>query len=132
MSGNKEGQVMAESAISIIEKETATEVAISGAMTIEQIDQVRVGLLEAFNLGKSVQVSLAAVTDVDLTGLQLLCSAHRTAMAREQDFSVSSGGCQALSSVAKVAGMLRHIGCPQDICGTCVWKSPAVDGKGPL
>ncbi len=115
--------------VRINEREASTDIALSGPLTVDRIEEVRVGLLRAFALGKSVRISLAAVTDVDLTGLQLLCSAHRTSIARELDLRVTSDGCPALSSVAGVAGMLRHIGCPQDGCGTCVWKGDSALGR---
>ena len=112
---------MGEPAVVIAEEE-ATEVAISGAMTIDRIGELRGLLLEAFSLGKRVHISLAGVTEVDITGLQLLCSAHRTSLAKGVEFSVSGGEGKILSLMAKQAGMLRHVGCPEDICGTCVWK----------
>ncbi len=117
--------------IKISSKESTTKVAIGGPITVQQIQRLRNVLLGAFCLGKNVQVSLDGVTEVDVAGLQLLCSAHRTSIACELDFAVNIGRCQALSSVSKVAGMLRHIGCPQDICGTCLWKRSAVAASAP-
>lgn len=121
---------MDESMVDITETTTATEVAISGPLTIQRIDEARSGLLQAFGLGKKVRLSLAAVTEVDVTGLQLLCSAHRTALARMLDFSLGSG-CEALTSTAGAAGMLRHIGCPRDPDGSCVWKNVTAAAKEP-
>ena len=120
---------MEETAVGIIERETVTEVAISGPMTIQQVDQLRLGLLKAFDLGKKVQISLAAVTEVDVTGLQLLCSAHRTSIVRGLDFSVFGSENKILALVAKQAGMRRHIGCSEDVCGTCVWRSDSSIGQ---
>ena len=113
---------MGESAVKITERETVTEIAIGGPMILSRIDELRDGLVEAFRLGKNMRVSLQAVTEVDVTGLQLLCSAHKTSMVKNLDFSVIGGENKILSLVAKQAGMLRHVGCCQDICITCVWK----------
>ena len=90
-------------------------------MTIGRIGELKAGLLEAFELGKRVQLSLAGVTEADLTGLQLICSAHRTAMARELELSITGGEVEAIASVAQLSGMRRHVGCIQDVCGSCAW-----------
>jgi len=114
---------MGVSAIKISRKKSVTVVAINGRMTIDRIAELRDGLLKAFKLGKNVQLSLAAVTEVDLTGLQLLCSSHRTAIAKDLDFSLTDADGDVLSSVTELAGMMRRTGCAQDINGTCVWKN---------
>ena len=116
---------MEESAVMLIKKKTETVVAISGPMTIERICELRSALLEAFEIGREVQLSLAGVTKVDLTGLQLLCSAHRTALAGELGFSITGGDGGPILPVAEAAGMLRHIGCAEDTGGGCVWKRGA-------
>ena len=99
-----------------------TVVRVSGPMTIDTISELKNAMLKAFGLGKEVQLSLAAVTDVDLTGLQLLCSSHRTSIIKELGFSITGAEGEALSAVSQLAGMLRHTGCAQDVGGTCLWK----------
>ena len=113
---------MSEPAVMMIKKTAVTIVAVSGPMTIDKIDEIKRDLLEAFQLGKDVELSLAGVTDVDLSGLQLLCSAHRTSLVRGVAFSVTGGDAGALYSVAMLAGMPRHVGCAQDDTGSCIWK----------
>ena len=120
---------MEDAAVMIIENSSVTEVVINGSMTIDRIEELRLGFLDAFNRGKKVQVSLDGVTEVDITGLQLLCSAHRTAIFNGVGLAVVGGECESLSEVARDAGMLRHIGCSQDTCGSCVWKSRALADK---
>jgi anti-anti-sigma regulatory factor len=113
---------MDKPAVAMTKKKHVTVVAISGAMTIDRIAELRSGLLRAFGLGKGVQLSLAAVSEVDLTGLQLICSAHRTALVRGLELSVVGCEEKAVATVAREAGMLRHLGCAADTGGTCVWK----------
>ena len=113
---------MAESAVTTIKNQAATEVAVSGAMTIDMILELKDRLHEAFHLGKKVRLSLAGVTELDLTGLQLICSAHRTAIAKELELSVEGGDGEAVASVARLSGMPRHMGCARDVGDSCVWK----------
>lgn len=117
---------MDESAVHIVENPTVTVVSINGPMTIDRIAEIRDGMLQAFGLGNEVRLSMAAVTEVDLTGLQLLCSSHRTAIARGLAFSVQDTDAEALSSVIELAGMWRYNGCAQDTAGSCVWKREVI------
>jgi anti-anti-sigma regulatory factor len=111
-----------ESTVKISKRKAATVVAISGPMTIANIGELKDGLLKAFNLGKKVQLSVAAVTDVDVTGLQLLCSCHRTSIAKDLEFSITGVDGAAFATVTGVAGMMRNTGCDQDLAGSCIWK----------
>jgi anti-anti-sigma factor len=113
---------MGAPAVKIVKRKSVTVVSLSGAMTIENIGELKSWLLKAFSFGKDVQLSLKGVTEVDLTGLQLLCSAHRTSIARELHFSVTGAAGEVVSSVADLTGMMRHAGCASDSNGTCVWK----------
>ena len=108
--------------VKITKKKDRTLVAVNGAMTIGQASELRSGLLQAFELGKNVELSLAGVTEVDITGLQLICSSHRTSLQKNLVLSVSGSETEPIASVSELAGMLRHIGCAQDVNGTCPWK----------
>jgi ABC-type transporter Mla MlaB component len=114
---------MGEVAIKISKKKVSTAVAISGPMTIANISELRNAMLKAFGLGKKVQLSVSGVTDLDVTGLQLLCSCHKTAIAKGLEFSVTEeGGGAVFSEVSYAAGMARQKGCDLDTSGTCIWK----------
>lgn len=104
----------------ITKKKDRTLVAVNGTMTVGNAVELRERLLEAFAVGGPVELSLAWMTDIDATGLQIVCGCHKTAMTRGVVFTVT-GGTEALSTVAAVAGMYRHKGCVEDAAGTCVW-----------
>jgi hypothetical protein len=67
--------------------------------------------LETAGKGKNVRVQFESVIDIDLSLLQLLCSAHRTAMRLEADFIVESPMPQELQQLMRDAGFIRHSGC---------------------
>lgn len=116
---------MALQALKITKKKDRTQVAISGPMTILQAAELREGLLKAFDAGSDVELSLAGVTEMDLTALQLLCSAHRTSLQKGVRLALVGGQPQAVAAVVELAGMQRLNGCAQDVAGTCVWKKEA-------
>ena len=94
---------------------------IDGEMTILNAGEIRNSLLEAFSNGAGLCLDMGKVTEVDLAGLQLLCAAHRTSMTEKKHFSVSGVDNEAMKSVIRDAGFLRHTGCTQDVNKTCVW-----------
>jgi len=108
--------------VKVSKKKDRTQVVVSGSLTIAQAAQLRDGLLQAFNSGKKVELSLAGVTAFDLTALQLICSAHRTSCQRGMEFTVVGDDLEQFTSVARLAGMLRHTGCVQDVNCSCIWK----------
>jgi anti-anti-sigma regulatory factor len=96
-------------------------VAVSGEMTIQNAEEIRNVLLEAFSDGEGVCLEMGKVTEVDLAGLQLLCAAHRTSITDKKHFSINGINNEAMKCVIRDAGFLRHTGCAEDANKTCVW-----------
>lgn len=114
---------MGTQAVKITKRKDRTLVAVTGPMTVAQASEIKEALLRAFEPGRPVELSLEQVTEIDVTGLQLICSTHRTAMRDEVALAVTGCDREEISSTAQVAGMLRHTGCSQDVSGTCVWMT---------
>lgn len=104
------------------EAPTARKIVISGGMTIHHAIEIRTAMLEALTEADEVQLDLAEVAEIDLIGLQLICSSHRTASTDNKLFRVSGGDDAIVKSAADAGGFLRHIGCAQDVNHTCVWS----------
>ena len=51
-------------------------------LTIPHVARQRMALLQALEESKQVELDTGAVSEVDVAGLQLLCSAHRSAVER--------------------------------------------------
>ncbi|MDA8414044.1 MAG: STAS domain-containing protein [Desulfobacteraceae bacterium] len=104
-------------------KETPSvkEIGISGPMTIQHAGEIRTVLLEALTEAEEVRMEMAQVTEIDVVGLQLLCSAHRTSAGLNKRFTL--GGCNetSVTEAMRMSGFARHVGCVQDINHTCLW-----------
>lgn len=96
-------------------------VRISGDMTIPNASELRERLLEAFRQADCVTLDLNGVTGIDVSGLQLLCSAHRSSVVLNKAFTIVGREQPAVRDVASAAGQLRSSGCAQDVCHTCIW-----------
>ncbi|MBJ6799882.1 STAS domain-containing protein [Geomonas propionica] len=107
--------------VKISKKKDRTLVSFTGEMTIGNVGELRKRLLQAFAGGKPVELSLAGLTEVDVTGLQLLCSCHRTSVQQGIPCTVT-GGSEVLAAIAEEAGMPRHKGCAVDVDGSCIWR----------
>lgn len=94
---------------------------VAGRVTIGQAGGFRETLLEALAAVDELQVDLSGVTDIDLTGLQLLCAAHQSAGKGGKRFGISDCGNEVFRKVVADAGFQRHIGCACDTTSSCIW-----------
>ncbi len=84
--------------------------------TVWQAPEIRTVLLERLAAQGPLELDLGEVSEVDLTGVQLLCSAHRTASARGKEFRVTRWS-EAFERVIETAGFRRPQGCVEG----CLW-----------
>jgi len=94
---------------------------LSGGVTIAQAAELKEALLNALGQACELTVELSGLTDIDLTGLQLLGAAHRSAVASGKRFVVEDGGNRVFLDTVEAAGFRRQAGCNQDTEGTCIW-----------
>jgi ABC-type transporter Mla MlaB component len=96
-----------------------------GSLTIGQAAALKGALLEALGAACELQVDLSLVTQIDLSGLQLLCACHRSAQSLDKKFGIVDGGNRAYLDTVTNAGFTRHIGCARDLTGSCIWMGGA-------
>ena len=112
--------------LSIVRQETAEQggalvLKVEGELTIPFAGEFRGALLDAFDAAGRVIVNLEGVSAVDVTGLQLLCSAHRSTYAREKWLGVEGLTNPVVAEAAALAGFRRHVGCEADVGKSCIW-----------
>jgi anti-anti-sigma regulatory factor len=100
---------------------TAVVVTIAGPMTIAYASESREQLLAAFEKANTITADLSGVTEIDVAGLQLLCSAHRSSVLMKKAFTIIGGPGSVVWEAADAAGQLRQMGCVVDVCHTCIW-----------
>jgi ABC-type transporter Mla MlaB component len=106
----------------IHEEENGLRLALSGEITITNAVRIREVFLELLDRGRDSGVDLSGATDIDVSGLQLLCSLHRTAAGKGLNVHLDKNIPGNLAEVIKTAGCLREKGCKLDVLGTCLWK----------
>ena len=87
-------------------------------LTIRTVAAVKATLVEALRTADAVTLDGAGVQEVDLAGLQLLCSLHRTGVASDKPIAFVNGRrSQVIDEIAVKAGFPRHVGCTSG----CLW-----------
>ena len=94
---------------------------LTGRMTIEQAAGLKQALTAALESASELRVDLSGVTEIDLTGLQLLGASHRSSLISGKHFGIEDGGNRSYLDSVDSFGFRRHAGCSLDTRGTCIW-----------
>ena len=78
-------------------------------------------LIKALIDADRVDVVFGSVTDMDISCLQLLCSAHRSASRMKKQLSLSGDWPELLKQTVEEAGYVRLAGCRLDVNHSCLW-----------
>ncbi|MBI4792332.1 MAG: hypothetical protein HY789_06335 [Deltaproteobacteria bacterium] len=70
---------------------------------------------------ETLLLDLEKVTEIDLIGLQFICSTHRSAIAGKKHFSVMKAGNTIIEEAMVGTGLVRLTGCLQAAGNTCIW-----------
>jgi anti-anti-sigma regulatory factor len=103
------------------ETDMGGELVLEGRLTIENAERIRGRLIDALDKSDHVVVDLGVDIEVDLSFLQLLCSAHYTAAAANKTFRLKKAPSGIFRRVIREAGYLRKTGCSRDRKKTCLW-----------
>jgi anti-anti-sigma regulatory factor len=94
---------------------------LDGNLTVNHAEELRMLLIKALVDAGHVRVDFGSVTDVDLSCLQLLCSAHRSASRMKRRLSLSGGWPEPFRQAVEDAGYMRLTGCRLDNDHSCLW-----------
>ena len=93
----------------------------SGELSVQRACELKTVLVEALSKSDEVKVSIREATTVDLSFLQLLCAAHRTALKSNKHFEVDTAEAPLFTKVQKEAGFVRNEPCEHGSGSTCLW-----------
>ncbi len=94
---------------------------LDGELTVSRAEEFRMQLIKAIIDADRVFVDFGRVEDVDLSCLQLLCSAHRSAGRMKRSLAVSAAWPEPFKKAVADAGYARHTGCRFDVDNSCIW-----------
>ncbi len=102
---------------------------LSGELTIAHAVELKAAIREALDMTARVIVDLRSATGMDLSVLQLLCSAHRSAIGSGKRFELKGEDVPPLPEIRRAAGFARHRGCDFNPNENCLWVKGEADGK---
>lgn len=96
-------------------------VKINGSTNVTNVSSLLMQLLAAFEQADNVVVDLGGITEIDVAGLQLFCSSHRSSIFANKGFRITGQDQPAVWAAATASGQLRTSGCAIDTQHTCIW-----------
>ena len=95
---------------------------ISGVLNADSAADLRGSLLGALESADDLELDLRGVSEIDLCGLQLLCSAHRTFRRAGREVTLTAAS-EAVWNAADAAGYdARNSVCSIRNGGHCLWR----------
>ncbi len=90
-------------------------------LTIENAAEFARLVSEALAASKTVLVEFEPEVEIDITGLQILCSACKTAASGGSVFSFRGSRPEALTGIISTSGAERNAVCKHNNDSTCIW-----------
>lgn len=103
-----------------------TTVTLSGSLTIETSRELHRVLSEALNDSQRIELDLQRLDAIDLTALQIICSACKSASNLKRSLACSSGIPAPLASLGKSLGGPGGLPCIQNNNDPCIWFGGAI------
>jgi anti-anti-sigma regulatory factor len=103
-------------------RENGEIIITSGArLTIENAAEFSRIIREALEASKNVALEFEPAVEIDITGLQILCSACKSAASGGNSFSCHGPQPQALADIIISSGAGRNAACKHNNDSTCIW-----------
>ena len=90
-------------------------------LTIENSADFSRIIREALEVSDHVAVEFEPSVEIDITGVQILCSACKSAANGGKLFSYHGPQPQALADIIASSGAERHVVCKHNNDSTCIW-----------
>lgn len=89
--------------------------------TVENAACLRRALLEALSRCDRLELDFRLMTEIDVSGLQLLCATHQSVISANKRLILKGRDTERFRTVTREAGFVRSVGCSRDTQGTCLW-----------
>ena len=93
---------------------------IRGELTLDSVNRLKTSLSDLLSGYRSIEVEFRDFSHIDLSGLQILCSAHKSAVKQGKSLILTGELPEAVKTLARDAGFYRHKGCVHDPRNRCL------------
>ena len=98
-----------------------TTITLNGDLTVQNANARKSEILSALKKSATVILDLSRMTAGDLSLLQIICSAHRSADSMHKQFSIRGAEQTAYRKLIEQSGYSRQIGCRESLRRSCLW-----------
>lgn len=98
-----------------------SDIRIQTDLNISNTEELKNTILNALSLSTGVFVNIEEVQDIDLPSMQLLCSAHKSALLLNKTFDISGEISESVRQKLAWAGYVRTVGCTAAKGRPCLW-----------
>lgn len=95
---------------------------IKGRLCIDTAPELLTLLKNTVSGAARIKIDPAGVTETDLSGIQLICSACRTALTEQKKFGFKSDLPDCMKSVVESIGLQRSVSCKHNADMACIWS----------
>ena len=107
--------------VEMIQSAETSVLKLTDSWTIERANELKGALLDALKSGESIVIDLEGLTCLDLSAMQLFCSAHRTSLRLGKHLALHGQESETFKRVLRDAGFVRTSGCHSDPDKKCLW-----------
>ena len=107
--------------LDINESDKVGVLTLEGEINIEHARDLKSALVSVLGRVDRVMVDLERVTAAGLTCLELLCSAHRTALSMNKELELGPNVSEAFTHAIRDSGYERRQGCEWSSQQSCFW-----------
>ena len=93
---------------------------LEGELIIDHAEELRQSLVDALDSEGSLNLNIEGVSKVDLFGLQVLCSAHRSALQSSRELALIGKQPEAFRNALQQSSFGCYAGCSAD--NICPWN----------
>lgn len=101
--------------------ENTTRLQLTGQLNVMRATEIREQLMAALKGFHQVEIALDNAATIDLSCLQLICSAHRTAIESGKVLTLITSDELLLAGVKKTAGFAAGTECIFNRKNSCLW-----------
>lgn len=100
---------------------TVLQIALNGRLCIDTTPELLELLRTTLPTAQKVRLDVSNLAEIDLTGMQLICSACRTALVDKHSFNFSGSLAPCIQEAISTVGLQRHTVCKHDANLPCIW-----------
>jgi ABC-type transporter Mla MlaB component len=99
---------------------------LENELTLPYAADLRTALIKSLLDADDISIAVRNVRDIDLSCLQLLCSAQRSAVRLRKRVAFTGRLPKIFKNLVAAAGFARAAGCKQDCGKDCLWTDSGV------